>query len=59
MEYQTPTNISQFILHHTMMNQPVTQIQNHQEEENKIENENLSYAESMKILSVIFLAASD
>ena len=41
------------------MNQPVTQIQNHQEEENKIENENLSYAESMKNLSFIFLATSD
>ena len=30
------------------MNQPVTQIPSHQEKENKFENENLSYAESMK-----------
>ena len=42
-----------------MMNQPVTQIQNHQQEENKIENENLSYVQSMKNLCVIFLASSD
>ena len=32
-----------------MINQPVTEIPNRQEEENKIENENLSYTESMKI----------
>ena len=42
-----------------MMNQPVTQIPNHQQEENKTENENLSCAESMKNSSVIFLASSD
>ena len=42
-----------------MMNQAVTQISNHQEEKNKTENENLSYAESMKNLGVIFLTISD
>ena len=47
------------MLQQTMMNQPVTQIPHHQKEENKSENENLSNAESMKNLSVIFLATSD
>ena len=47
------------MLQQTMMNQPVTQIPYHQKEENKSENENLSNAESMKNLSVIFLATSD
>ena len=41
-------NTNQFILPQTMINQPVTEIPNRQEEENKIENENLSYTESMK-----------
>ena len=50
MDNQTPHNTNQFMLQQTMMNQPVTQIPNHQEEENKIENENLSYAEFMKNL---------
>ena len=59
MENQTPHNTNQFMLQQTMRNQPVTQIPNHQEEENKTENENLSYAEFMKNLSVIFLASSD
>ena len=42
-----------------MMNQAVTQIPNHQEEKNKTENGNLSCAESMKNLGVIFLTISD
>ena len=41
------------------MDQPVTPIPNYQEKENKIENGNLSYAESMKNASVIFLFSSD
>ena len=47
------------MLQQTMMNQPVTQILHHQKDENKNENENLSYAQSMKNLSVIFLSSSD
>ena len=45
-------NTSQFILKDTIMNQAVSPIPNHQEEEKKIENENLPYAESMKHLKV-------
>ena len=41
------------------MDQPVTPIPNYQEKENKIENGNLSYVESMKNASVIFLFSSD
>ena len=59
MEKEAPHNTNQFMLQQTMMNQPVTQIPHHQKEENKSENENLSYAESMTNLSVIFLASSD
>ena len=59
MENQTPHNTNQFMLQQTMMNQPVSQIQHHQKKGNKSENENLSYAEFMKNLSVIFLASSD
>ena len=58
MENQTPNNINQFMVQQTMMNQPVTQISHHQKE-GKSENENVSYAESMKNLSVIFLVSSD
>ena len=58
MEKQTSHNTNQFMLQQTVMNQPVTQIPHHKEE-SKSENENLSYAESMKNLSVIFLASSD
>ena len=56
MEKQTSYNTNQFMLQQTMMNQPVTQIPHHKEES---KSENLSYAESMKNLSVIFLASSD
>ena len=59
MENQTSHNTNQFMLQQTIMNQPVTQIPHHKKEENKSENENLSYAESMEILSAIFLASSD
>ena len=59
MENQTTHYANQFMLQQTMMNQPVTHIPHHQEEENKSENENLSYAKSMKNLSVIFLPSSD
>ena len=59
IENQTPHNTNQFMLQQTMMNQPVTQIPHHQKEENKSQNKNLSYAQSMKNLSVIFLASSD
>ena len=59
IENQTPHNTNQLMLQQTMMNQPVTQIPHHQKEENKSQNKNLSYAQSMKNLSVIFLASSD
>ena len=59
MENQTPHNTNQFMLQQTMMNQTVAQIPHHQKEENKSENKNLSYTESMKNLNVIFLASSD
>ena len=48
MENQTTHYANQFMLQQTMINQPVTHIPHHQEEENKSENENLSYAKSMK-----------